>query len=150
MFDHFGILCIKGLRAFQKHFNLTTYRSSRPEVFCKKSVLRNFAKFKGKHLYQSLFFNKVVFNKDTLAQVFSCELYQISNNTLSYRKPPVAASKPNTSTKNHAEFMNKGIKYETNDFVLEDRLRTFKNTVVCCLLSSYVTWWSCNNFAAYQ
>ena len=30
------------------------YRSSRPEVFCKKVVLRNFAKFAGKHLYQSL------------------------------------------------------------------------------------------------
>ena len=30
------------------------YRSSRPEVFCKKGVLRNFAKFTGKHLYQSL------------------------------------------------------------------------------------------------
>ena len=26
------------------------FRSSRPEVFCKKSVLRNFAKFTGKHL----------------------------------------------------------------------------------------------------
>ena len=35
------------------------YRSSRPEVFCKKGVLRNFAKFTGKHLCQSLFFNKV-------------------------------------------------------------------------------------------
>ena len=35
------------------------YRSSRPEVFFKKSVLRNFAKFTGKHLCQSLFFNKV-------------------------------------------------------------------------------------------
>ena len=35
------------------------YRSSRPEVFCKKSVLRNFAKFTGKHLCMSLFFNKV-------------------------------------------------------------------------------------------
>ena len=29
------------------------------EVFCKKGVLRNFAKFTGKHLCQSLFFNKV-------------------------------------------------------------------------------------------
>ena len=29
------------------------------EVFCKKGVLRNFAKFIGKHLCQSLFFNKV-------------------------------------------------------------------------------------------
>ena len=35
------------------------YRSSRPEVFCKTGVLRNFAKFTGKHLCQSSFFNKV-------------------------------------------------------------------------------------------
>ena len=35
------------------------YRSSQPEVFCKKDVLSNFAKFTGKHLCQSLFFNKV-------------------------------------------------------------------------------------------
>ena len=35
------------------------FRSSRQEVFCKKGVLRNFAKFTGKHLCQSLFFNKV-------------------------------------------------------------------------------------------
>ena len=34
------------------------YGSSRPEVFCKKGVLRNFAKFTGKHLYPRLFFNK--------------------------------------------------------------------------------------------
>ena len=30
-----------------------------PEVFCKKGVLKNFTKFIGKHLCQSLFFNKV-------------------------------------------------------------------------------------------
>ena len=35
------------------------YRSSRQEVFCKKGVLKNFAKFTGKHLCQSLFLNKV-------------------------------------------------------------------------------------------
>ena len=34
-------------------------RSSRPEVFCKKGVIRNFEKHSGKHLCQSLFFNKV-------------------------------------------------------------------------------------------
>ena len=33
--------------------------SSRPEVFCKKGILWNFAKSTGKHLCQSLFFNKV-------------------------------------------------------------------------------------------
>ena len=38
---------------------VTNIRSSRPEVFCKKGVLRNFAKFTGTHLCQSLFFNKV-------------------------------------------------------------------------------------------
>ena len=38
---------------FQRsHFNivLSTDRSSRPEVFCKKGVLKNFAKFTGKRL----------------------------------------------------------------------------------------------------
>ena len=38
---------------------LMKFGSSRPEVFCKKGVLRNFAKFIGKHLCQSLFFNQV-------------------------------------------------------------------------------------------
>ena len=33
---------------------VTNIRSSRREVFCKKCVLRNSAKFTGKHLYQSL------------------------------------------------------------------------------------------------
>ena len=35
------------------------YRCSRPEVFCRKSVLKNFAKFKGELLCQSLLFKKV-------------------------------------------------------------------------------------------
>ena len=74
------------------------YRSSRPEVSCKKDVLRNFAKFTGKHLCQNLFFNKVAgqvcnfIKKEVLAQVFSCEFCEISKNTFSYRTPPVAAS----------------------------------------------------------
>ena len=50
-------------------------RSSRPEVFCKKGVLRNFVKFTGKHMCQSLFFNKVAgarnfIKKETLVQMF--------------------------------------------------------------------------------
>ena len=35
------------------------YRNSHPDVLCKKGVLRNFAKFTGKYLCQSLFSNKV-------------------------------------------------------------------------------------------
>ena len=33
--------------------------SSRPKVFCKKGVLRNFAKFTGKQMCERLFFNNV-------------------------------------------------------------------------------------------
>ena len=68
-------------------FSITGFRSNRPEVFYKKGVLRNFAKFTGKHLCQSLFFNKVAgtacnfIKKETLAQVFSCQFCEIFNNT---------------------------------------------------------------------
>ena len=53
-------------------------RCSAKKVFCKKGVLKNFARFTGKHLCQCLFFNKVaglspasLLKKETLAQVFS-------------------------------------------------------------------------------
>ena len=39
--------------------NLSKLRSSRPEVFCKKGALRNFAKVTEKHLCRSLVFNKI-------------------------------------------------------------------------------------------
>ena len=54
----------------------------------KKGVLENFAKFLGKHLCQSLFFNKVAglrpatLLKKRLAQVFSYEFCEISKNIL--------------------------------------------------------------------
>ena len=35
------------------------FQKQPPEVFCRKDVLRNFAKFTGKHLRQSFFFNKI-------------------------------------------------------------------------------------------
>ena len=47
----------------------------------KISFLKNFAKLTGKHLYQSLFFNKVA----GLRQIFSCEFGEISKN--SFFKP---------------------------------------------------------------
>ena len=63
-----------------KHEN---FRSSHQRCSIKKAVLKSFAKFTGKHLRQSLFLNKVCnFNKkETLAQVFSCELCEKSKNT---------------------------------------------------------------------
>ena len=56
-----------------------------PEVFY-KGVLKNFTKFSEKHLCQSLLFNKVAglrtasLLKKTLAQVFSCEFWEIFKN----------------------------------------------------------------------
>ena len=40
-------------------FRSSNYRSSCPKVFCKKEVLKNFTKFRGKYLCQSFFLNKV-------------------------------------------------------------------------------------------
>ena len=65
-------------------------RSSHPEVFCKKDVLRNFAKFTGKHLGQ----RRQAYNfikKETLAQVFSCEFWEIFKKTFFHITPLVAA-----------------------------------------------------------
>ena len=83
---------------FELIFVLTLDKSSRPDVLCEKGVLRNFAKFTGKHLCQNLFFNKVAggacnfIKKETLTQVFSCEFCDISKNTFFNRTPLVAAS----------------------------------------------------------
>ena len=67
---------------------------SRPEVFFKKGVRRNFAKFTGKHVCQILFLFEAcdLIKKETLTQVFPYEFCEISKNTFSYRTPPVAAS----------------------------------------------------------
>ena len=71
---------------------LVLYRSSQRRCSVRKGVLRNFAKFTGKHLCLSLFFNKVAglrpgtaynfIKKETLAQVFSYEFCEISKNTI--------------------------------------------------------------------
>ena len=70
----------------------------RSEVLYEKGALRNFSKSTGKHLCQSHFLIKLqakackFMKKEALAQVFSWEFYNISQNTLSYRNPLVAAS----------------------------------------------------------
>ena len=61
-----------------------TIRSNHQRCSVRKGVLRNFAKFRGKHLCQVLFFNKVAApepeKKEALAHVFSCEFCEISKN----------------------------------------------------------------------
>ena len=69
-------------------FNIVYFRQNQPlEVFYKKGVLWNFAKFTGKHLCLSLFIKK-----ETLAQVFSCEFCEISKNTYSTEHIQTTAS----------------------------------------------------------
>ena len=63
------------------NYLFVTYRSSRPEVFFKKGVLKNFT------------CNFI--EKETLAHVFSFEFCKISKNTFSYITPAVAASEYN-------------------------------------------------------
>ena len=45
--------------SFNYRLKILDFRKQPPEMFYKKGVLRNFTKFTGKHLWQSLFFNKV-------------------------------------------------------------------------------------------
>ena len=62
---------------------------SRPEVFCKKRVLRNFAQTSQENTCARV---SIFIKIEAPAQVFSCEFCEISKNTLSYRTLPVAAS----------------------------------------------------------
>ena len=51
-----------------------------PEVFCQKSVLKNFAKFTEKHLCQNVSARASACNfikKETVVHVFFCEIYEI-------------------------------------------------------------------------
>ena len=57
--DYKNILIVDSEYNFSQLFLTINVRSSRPEVFCKKGVLRSFAKFTGKHLCQSFLFIKV-------------------------------------------------------------------------------------------
>ena len=71
-----------------------TYRSSRPEVFCKKGVHTNFVTFTGKKPVLESLFNKVgTLLKKRLQHVFSHEFSEISNNTFFCRTLPVAVIK---------------------------------------------------------
>ena len=72
--------------------------SSLSEVFCKKGVFRNFTRFTGKHLCQSLFFNKVaglrpttLVNKRLQNRYFPVNSVKFLR-TPFYRTPLVAAS----------------------------------------------------------
>ena len=74
-------------------------RSSHPVVLCKKSDPRNFAKFTGKYLCQSLFFNKVaglrpatLLKKRLRHRYFPVNFAKFLRTPFLTRIPPVTAS----------------------------------------------------------
>ena len=79
-------------------FFFMNFRSTCPEMFCKKGVFRHFANFTGKHLCQNLYFNKVagppaaLLKKRLWHRCFPVNFFEISKNTLHYRTHLVAAS----------------------------------------------------------
>ena len=67
-------------------FFSAVFRSSHWRCYVRKGVIRNFAKFTGKHKCQSLFLitlqaRPATLLKKRLAHVFSCEFCEISKNT---------------------------------------------------------------------
>ena len=70
-----------------RKFLMATIRNSHQRCSVRKGVLRNFTKFTGKDLCQSLFFwvqslrPATLLIKEALAQVFSCEFGERSKNT---------------------------------------------------------------------
>ena len=80
------------------NFENALNRSSR-QVVCKKGALKNFTKFTGKHLCLgriSFLIKRPEFcnfiQKENLAQVLSCEFYEIFKNTYFYRTHLMAVS----------------------------------------------------------
>ena len=77
--------CLLVRKTMRTETKKTSGRRSRSEVFCKKSFLKNFTKFSGKHLCQSLFFNKVAdlrretwlkIDSDTGVFLLICEIFK--------------------------------------------------------------------------
>ena len=93
MFLHGYTVHIKFNKRFHQILYFTTFKTNRPIFqdwvrlgFIKKVVFKNFAKFAGKYLSQSLFLIKLqaeacnFIKKKALVQVFSCEFCEIFKN----------------------------------------------------------------------
>ena len=130
------------------------YGSSRQELFCKKGVLRNFAKFTGKHLCQNLFFSKVAdqacnfIKKEILAQVFSFEFCKISKNTYSYRTPLLVASECSRSLEFEKEtdqnFITQNLCHG-KEYYIPKKNKLFKESqkeVIYEYILAFEGWWS--------
>ena len=74
---HWAHVCPRNLFDIDRFVFLNNDRYSRPEVYCNKEVLKNFAKFRGKHLCQNLFLIKL----QAEGCVFFSEFCEVFKNT---------------------------------------------------------------------
>ena len=81
IFPEYKSLVSKTIKFYKKIVMIS--RSNHQRCSIKKGVLRNFVKFSGKHLCQSLFMPQACnfIKKESLAQVFSCEFFEIFKST---------------------------------------------------------------------
>ena len=83
-FEHFSHIFAQSLKFYRKR-DSSTDRSYHRRSSVRKVIFRNFEKFIGKHMCQSLFLITLqtsacnFIKKETLAQVFSCVFCEISN-----------------------------------------------------------------------
>ena len=80
-----------GVNSNQFFLPTETQEASHPRVFCKKGTRKNFARFKGKHLCQSLFF-KVVASLKLWHRYFPVNFAKFLRTLIFNRTTPVAAS----------------------------------------------------------
>ena len=90
-------IAMKWVETFAVEFDyvlVSENQKQSPGAVLSKGVLKNSSKITGKHLWQSLFFNKVaglrpatLLKKETLTQVFSCKFCETFINSFFYRIP---------------------------------------------------------------
>ena len=99
-----------------------------------KSFLKKFPKFIGKHVCQSLYFNK-----ETLAQVFSCEFCEISKSTIFHGTPLVAVSVMLLSSKYLIKSMKRKTHFTTFDKYIYLGYLMKRNLILSRLMSIYIS-----------
>ena len=96
-------------------------------MFCKKGVLRNFAKFTGKHLCQRLLFNKVAGRacKSLWHRCFPVNFAKLLRTPSFYRTPPVAACFHNNYFYSYSSLLIVAVKRKHQNFYKKGLLRYF-------------------------
>ena len=119
-------------------------RSSHQRCSIKKGVLKSFLKFTEKHLWQSLFFNKVA---GLRAQVFSCKFWEIFKNIFFYITPVVAASGWNQLLHQYQHFKSKwdNVLWNADRYLLT--LLLLETGVVIVKINTYIRKQLCDEYS---